>query len=261
MAAAPPPSESEPAPTGATSSPTGVTPPSSGGNVPEPDAASRRDPWEIPAVQAGMRTLLARRQELIDGGATPIGWKLAFGTPVAMEKLGTTGPLVGFLTDATLLGDGGEVSIAGWTAPKLEPEIAIHLGAGGEGVAGISAAIEVADADLPPTETETVLAGDIYHRAVVLERDAAPTPMSHPIAARIERDGEEYATTADCEAEVGRIEDLAAWTVTYLRHFGIETAEGEIVISGSVVPLLDIAPGQLLRNEIAAVGSLAVAIV
>jgi 2-keto-4-pentenoate hydratase len=225
------------------------------------DPAARRDPWDVPAVVAGMEKLLARRAELLDGGATPIGWKLAFGTPVAMEKLGTTGPLVGFLTDATLLADGAECPVAGWTAPKLEPEIAIHLGAGGEGVAAISTAIEIADADLPPTETETVLAGDIYHRAVVLARDAAPTPLRHPIAARIERDGEEIAATGDAEAEVGRIERLADWTVDYLRHFGIETAAGEVIISGAVVPLLDIAPGQHLRNTIAGVGSLSVSIV
>jgi 2-keto-4-pentenoate hydratase len=222
------------------------------------DANDRRDPWDDPRVVAGMEKLLARRAELIADGAAPIGWKLAFGTEVAMSKLGTTGPVVGFLTDRTLVAPGGEVAVEGWTAPKLEPEIAIHLGPGGEGVAGISAAIELADADLPPTELETVLAGDIYHRAVVLDRDAAPTPPAHPIAARIERDGEEYATTADAEAEVGRIEELAAWTVEYLRHFGVETAAGEIVISGSVVPLLDIAPGQHLRHTIDGVGELQV---
>jgi 2-oxopent-4-enoate/cis-2-oxohex-4-enoate hydratase len=222
--------------------------------------AERRDPWDVPAVVAGMEKLLARRAELLADGASPIGWKLAFGTPATMEKLGTTGPLVGFLTDATLLADGAECSVAGWTAPKLEPEIAVHLGAGGEGVAGISAAIELADAALPPTETEAVLAGDIYHRAVVLDRAAAPVPLSHPLAARIERDGEEYAATADAEAEVGRIVELADWTVAYLRHFGVETTEGEVVICGSVVPLLDIAPGQHLRNTIEGVGTLAVRI-
>jgi 2-keto-4-pentenoate hydratase len=222
--------------------------------------APRRDPWDVPSVVAGMEKLLVRRAHLLAAGAVPIGWKLAFGTPAAMEKLGTTGPLVGFLTDATLLADGAECSVAGWAAPKLEPEIAIHLGAGGEGVAGISAAIELADADRPPTETEAVLAGDIYHRAVILDRAAEPVPLSHPIAARIDRDGAEYAATADAEAEVGRIEKVAAWTVDYLRHFGIETAAGEVIISGSVVPLLDIAPGQHFRNTIEGVGSLAVRI-
>ena len=222
--------------------------------------ADRRDPWDDPRVVAGMEKLLARRAELLADGATPIGWKLAFGTEVAMSKVGTTGPVVGFLTDATLIEPGGECPIDGWTAPKLEPEIAIHLGPGGEGVAGISAAIELADADQPPTEIDSVLAGDIYHRAVVLDRKAVPTPLAHPIAARIERDGEEYATTADAEAEVGRIEELAAWTVTYLRHFGVETAAGEVVISGSVVPLLDIAPGQHLRNNLLEVGAVEVSI-
>jgi 2-keto-4-pentenoate hydratase len=220
----------------------------------------RRDPWDDPRIVAGMEKLLARRAELLAEGAAPIGWKLAFGTEVAMSKLGTTGPVVGFLTDATLIAPGGDCSIEGSTAPKLEPEIAIHLGPGGEGVAGISAAIELADADQPPTEIESVLAGDIYHRAVVLDRSATPTPLSHPIAAHIERDGEEYATTADAEAEVGRIEELAAWTVDYLRHFGVETAEGEVVISGSVVPLLDIATGQHLKNELPGVGAVDVSI-
>jgi 2-oxopent-4-enoate/cis-2-oxohex-4-enoate hydratase len=222
--------------------------------------AERRDPWDDARVVAGTEKLLARRAELIADGAKSIGWKLAFGTEAAMSKLGTTGPVVGFLTDATLIAPGAECSIDGWTAPKLEPEIAIHLGAGGEGVAGISPAIELADADLPPTELETVLAGDIYHRAVVLERGGAPTRLAHPIAARIERDGEEYATTADAEAEVGRIEELAAWTVHYLRHFGVETAAGEVVISGSVVPLLDIAPGQHLTNNLRDIGAVSVAI-
>jgi 2-keto-4-pentenoate hydratase len=225
------------------------------------DAAPRRDPWDDPRVVAGMERLLARRAELLAEGATPIGWKLAFGTEVAMSKLGTTGPVVGFLTDRTLIAPGGDCSIDGWTAPKLEPEIAIHLGPGGEGVAGVSAAIELADADRPPTEIEAVLAGDIYHRAVVLDRDASPTPLAHPIAARIERDGEEYASTADAEAEVGRIEELAAWTVDYLRHFGVQTAEGEVVISGSVVPLLDIATGRHLKNELLGIGAVDVAIV
>jgi 2-keto-4-pentenoate hydratase len=229
--------------------------------VPPDDTAPRRDPWDIPAVVAGMEKLLARRAELLAEGAAPIGWKLAFGTEAAMSKVGTSGPVVGFLTDATLIAPGGECSIAGWKAPKLEPEIAIHLGPGGEGVAGISAAIELADAAQPPTEIEAVLAGDIYHRAVVLDRGATPAPLAHPIAARIKRDGEEHATTADAEAEVGRIEELAAWTVDYLRHFGVETAAGEVVISGSVVPLLDIAPGQNLRNELREVGAVEVSVV
>jgi 2-keto-4-pentenoate hydratase len=226
------------------------------------EPVERRDPREDPRVIAGMEKLLARRREMLAAGAKPLGWKLAWGTEAAMSKLGTSGPVVGFLTDRTLITPGSKCSIAGWTAPKLEPEIAIHLGPGGRGVVGITAAIELADADLPPTETEAVLAGDIYHRGVVLDRAAAPVPLFHPIAARISRDGAQLvAATADAEAEVGRIEELAEWTVAYLEHFGEATAEGEVIISGSVVPLLDIVPGQTLRSSIEGVGSLEVSIV
>ncbi|HEX3363260.1 MAG TPA: hypothetical protein VHS74_19850 [Solirubrobacterales bacterium] len=226
--------------------------------MPSNDAVPRRDPWELPAVVAGMEKMFARRAEMLAAGATPIGWKLAFGTPVAMERLGTTGPLVGFLTDRTLIAPGGECSIGGWTAPKLEPEIAIHLGAGGHGVAGVSAAIELADADLPPTETEAVLAGDIYHRAVVLDLGAAGSVPMRPINARIERDGEEIAATDDGESATGKLEDLAAYVVRYLDEFGESTAEGEVVICGSMVGLLDIAVGQHLTNEVTAVGGVSV---
>ena len=53
----------------------------------------------------------------------------------------------------------------------------------------------------------------------------------------------------------------AAWTVDYLRRFGVETAAGEIVISGSVVPLLDIAAGQHLRHELYGIEAIAVSII
>jgi 2-keto-4-pentenoate hydratase len=224
------------------------------------DAASRRDAWDDPRVQAGMATMLESRRRLLEDGAKPIGWKLAFGTEAAMSSLGLNGPVVGFLTDRTLVAPGGEVPIAGWKAPKLEPEIAIHLGPGGEGIAGIAPAIELADADLPPTETETVLAGDIYHRGVVLDPSAtlvAPTP---PLTARISRGGEEIAATDDGEATVGRLEDLAAYVKRYLAEFGETTSEGEVIISGSLVGLLDITPGDHLRHDLLGVGALEVSI-
>ena len=62
-----------------------------------------------PRVIAGMRAQFAQRQRLLDAGARPLGWKLGLGTPAAMEKAGTTAPLVGFLTDRGLLEPGADV--------------------------------------------------------------------------------------------------------------------------------------------------------
>jgi 2-keto-4-pentenoate hydratase len=206
-----------------------------------------------------MERALARRAELLGEGARPLGWKLAFGADAAKEMLGLTGPLVGFLTDATAVSPGADVSVANWSAPKLEPEIGIRLGPGGRGVAAVTPAIELADVDRPPTEVEEVLAGDIYHRAVVLGQ-FVPGPAG-PVAVTVECNGDEIATTADAEATVGRLEALAEYVPEYLAHFGVETREGEVVISGATVPLVDATPGQAWTHWVGGVGTLEVGIV
>ena len=60
----------------------------------------------------------------------------------------------------------------------LEPEIAVHLEADVEegaswddvhaAIGGLSAAIELADVDFAPSDPETILAGNIYNRHVLL---------------------------------------------------------------------------------------------
>lgn len=205
---------------------------------------------------AGMKRLLARREEMLAAGARPLGWKLALGAESALEALGLSGPLVGFLTDSTLLASGGECAVSGWRAPKLEPEIAIHLGPGGDRVAAIGAAFELADVDRPPTETEEVLAGDLYHRAVVLGEPVARPEV--PLAVRIERDGEPFAANEDAEATLGRLDDLAAYVSRYLERFGVESREGDVVISGSTVGLVDVEPGQSWASTVERVGTVVV---
>jgi 2-keto-4-pentenoate hydratase len=207
-------------------------------------------------VRAGMERLLARREEMLAAGARAVGWKIAFGAEPAKEALGLNGPLVGFLTDATEVASGGEASVAGWSAPKLEPEIAIHLGPGGEGVAAVAAAIELADADRPLSETEEILAGDIFHRGVVLG-EPVPPPRG-PIAVAIECDGERFAAGDDAEAAVGPLADLVAYVRRYLERFGAECREGEVVISGSTVPMIDVAAGQSWTSGVGGVGAVAV---
>ncbi len=205
---------------------------------------------------AGMERLLARRQELLATGARSLGWKLAFSSEQTMEALGLSGPLVGFLTDVTGIVSGGECEVGDWGAAKLEPEIAIHLGPGGRVVAAVGAAIELADVDRPAVEVEQVLGGDLYHRGVVLGQPVARP--AGPITVGVERDGELFAATEDAEATVGRLDDLAAYVGHYLERFGAESREGEVIISGSTVPLIDIEPGQSWLSRVEGVGSVAV---
>jgi len=45
--------------------------------------------WDDPRISRGMVAQLRRRRELLDSGHQPLGWKLAFGGPAALERLRT----------------------------------------------------------------------------------------------------------------------------------------------------------------------------
>jgi 2-keto-4-pentenoate hydratase len=171
--------------------------------------------WADPRVAAGMVKQLALREQQTCAGDRTIGWKVAFSAPAAMANLGIDGPLVGFFTDGALLASGASVSLAGWTKPALEPEIAIHMAADLPGgahrdaaaaaIGGLGAAIELADLDLPLDDLEAVVAGDIFQRHVVL----GPVDRSRAggdgdgITATIRRNGAVDSTEEDPCSVVG----------------------------------------------------------
>ncbi|MBI1989962.1 MAG: hypothetical protein HYS65_09555, partial [Betaproteobacteria bacterium] len=82
---------------------------------------------EDPRIARGMQTQLGRWRERLNAGEQALGWKVGFGAPAAMEKLGITAPLIGFLTDRALVASGVTLSLANWKKPLAEPEIAVHM--------------------------------------------------------------------------------------------------------------------------------------
>jgi 2-keto-4-pentenoate hydratase len=222
-----------------------------------------------PRVRRGMDLQLELRAQILDGGARPIGWKLGLGTPAAMEQHGTTAPLVGFLTDRGLRDSGSELPIGGWTKPTAEPEIAVHLKAdvpadGGRAavagaIGGIGPAFEIVDID--GGEVDQILAGDIFHRYVVL---GPPTPYTDVALADLRatlRHDEDEQRIDDPLALVGDPVDAVAHLAAHLAAFGETVRAGEVLITGSIVPALAVAPGDGLRYRLDPLGELAVTFV
>jgi 2-keto-4-pentenoate hydratase len=196
--------------------------------------------------------LLDLRRRTLASGHRPLGWKLGLGTAAAMESLGTAAPLVGFLTDRSLLEDGGTVSLDGWASPRFEAEISVHLDSGG-GIAGFGAAIELADLDRPPSDVQTVLGQNIFHRRVVLGPERVDSVDG--LSARIFRNGELLETVPDVQSLTGRVAPLVA---VVRDAVGDELRPGEVIITGAIVPPLLVESGQTLRYELQSVGSLSV---
>jgi len=221
---------------------------------------------EIPGVRRGIEQMLERRSEVLVTGAKPIGWKLAFGAPAWLGKFGLTGPLVGFLTDATRYPSGATVSCEGWSNPVAEPEIAVHIGEvvdpndAGVAIAAVGPAIELADVHSPPEDIQEVLAGNVFHRALVLG-EAAPTGaggISAGLSARVSCDGAEVADTTDLEALTGGLVAILGHAAALLGSAGEAIRPGDVVIMGSVIPPLPVRSGQQVSFELRPISAVSV---
>ena len=223
-----------------------------------------------PRVADGMRAQLASRAARLQAGERQLGWKVGFGSPAALERLGIDRPLVGFLTDAGLLAEGAEVPVGDWTAPMLEAEIAVRLGTDVPGnatwdsvhaaVDGLAAAIELADLHPPPADVRQILAGNVFHRHVLLGRFDTGRRDATGVTARLLRDGEEIAATRDPAAATGDVVEVVRLTAEVLAGCGETLRAGEVVITGAVVPPVAVASGERYRAELPPLGALEVAL-
>ena len=208
-------------------------------------------------VVRGMRRQLDLRHERLAAGARQIGWKLGFGSPAGLASLRLQRPLVGFLLDTGLLDDGATVSLEGWHNPRLEAEIAVRVGPR-TSIAGVAVAIELADVHPPPEDVETVLAGGVFTRHVMLGPLLAGRTDSAGVVTRILVDGAEVATSDDASALVGELGDAVRSAAETLADCGERLAEGQILMTGSILAPLPVGPGQQVEVQLSPLGTLRV---
>jgi 2-keto-4-pentenoate hydratase len=229
--------------------------------------------WDDPRISRGMAAQLRRRREFLDSGQKPLGWKLAFGGPAAMERLHTNAPLVGFLMQHALISSNSTLSLDSWTKPAAEPEITVHLGkdlpAGADrettkaAIAGLGPAIEIADVDHPSDDVEGTLARDIYQRHIVLGRSdpSRAGGLLEGLVARVLRNGTEIAGITDPQSLqklTGELLDIVRHTANLLAAFGESLQAGQIIIAGSIIPPIWIEPGEEIIFHLAPVDTISI---
>ena len=203
-----------------------------------------------------MEAQLAEARRTLDRDERPLGWKLGFGTRAAMQTLGIDAPLVGYLPTANRLESGAVVDVSNWGNPKLEPEIVARAGENGE-IAAIGAAIELVDLDASESDPQAILEANIFQRHVLLgpvSEGASPDDVT----LRVLVDGEDVATTEDVTEATGDLGKLVKHVAATLESAGEALERGDLVICGSIVPALDVAPGQTVEVRLQPLGSLTV---
>lgn len=227
--------------------------------------------WDDPRIARGMEKQLGQRRARIAAGEKPIGWKVGLGAKPAMERLGITMPVVGYMMEKSVVPDGGTVSVAGWKQPVAEPEIAVYMaadlasGAGRDdailAIGALGPAIELADLPGPPTDVEAVLAGNIFHRSVILgaaDKARAGAKLDG-LAGLVFRRGAQVARQEDLQQNIGNIVDIVAHVAGTLAANGGKLSAGDLIITGSIVPPPMIEPDETeFAYQLAPMGRLSV---
>jgi len=215
-----------------------------------------------PRIQSGLADQARARRAVLDGGARRLGWKAGLGTAAAMENVGTTEPISGFLTDATLVADGGAVAVGGWGNARLEAEVAVRVGADvaagatrDEVLAAVDAiapAIELVDLGAPD-DLAAVLGGNVFHRAVLLGDFVACPGGEGLAAARLEVDAGdgEAATDVDPSVVLGDLAEVVRAIAAQLPLTDDALRAGDVVITGAAIPAAAVAPGGAARVALA----------
>lgn len=223
-----------------------------------------------PRVLRGMEKMLTARQKRLNAGKKPIGWKVGFGAPASLKSLGIDMPLVGFLMEDVLMRSDSTLSLASWTKPAAEPEVAVYLKDDLPGVtdretaqAAIGAlgpAIELADVHFPPQDIEAILAGNIYNRHVILGKSDTSRAGCNldGLVGHVSRNGQDVAAVTDLQALTGNFVGIVQHVANILASVGQMLRAGEVIITGSIVPPLWIESAEEVAYELAPIDSLKV---
>jgi len=193
-----------------------------------------------PRIVAALRAQLRAR----DPGARRVGWKIALGIGEVEELIGTE-PVIGNLTGATELGDGG--TYAGGGPLHADCEVVIEVGTGRLGVG-----LELVDLTRPPGGVEAIVAANVLHRAFAAGRMRAEAEPGE--GALIVNGAVRARAPAAVDAEA-TVSAVARW----LEALGEDLLPDDRVFAGSVVQV-PVAPGDRVAAVIDGLGRVEVVI-
>jgi 2-keto-4-pentenoate hydratase len=202
------------------------------------------------SVERGTAALLTRRRQILAQGPEPVGWKIGFNVPEFQRELGIDGPLAGFLTSDGLLDDGAEWSLGNQGDVVVESEVAVELDEDARSVAALLPALELTDPPDLSLDVETILAGNIFHRAVAF---GPRVETGRPGAARILVNGEERQAIP-AERTGANLERMVDTVAGRLADAGEELRPGDRIITGLLAPPHPAQPGDAVRLELEELG-------
>lgn len=214
--------------------------------------------------------LLERR---VAAGERVIGKKVGVTSKAVQTMLDVHQPDFGYLTDRMAYSEGEKMPIGELLVqPRAEGEIAFILGRdlSGPGVTGadvlaatecVMPCIEVVDSRIENWEIkieDTVADNASCGLFVLGERAVRPEEVDLATCGVVAEKNGAIISTGAGAAALGSPVNCVAWLANTLGEFGVSLVAGEVILSGSLVPLEPVAPGDYMRVSIGGIGSASV---
>lgn len=209
------------------------------------------------------------RRRLEEDGEKVVGKKIGVTSKPVQDMLGVFQPDFGFLTDAMAYPDAAEIPIAGnLIAPRAEGEIAFRLNKDlvGPGVTEadvlnatetIIPCFEIVDSRIDDwkIKIEDTVADNASCGVFVLgENEVDPRDYDLPnLKMKIYKNGEFHSEGLGSAVQ-GNPLTAVAWLANTLGEFGIPFKAGELILSGSLAPLIPVVAGDEMSLEIEGIG-------
>ncbi|MEH6586524.1 MAG: fumarylacetoacetate hydrolase family protein [Halioglobus sp.] len=211
--------------------------------------------------------MLKRRLE--EDGEKVVGKKIGVTSKPVQDMLGVFQPDFGFLTDAMAYPDAADIPVAGnLIAPRAEGEIAFRLNKDliGPGVTEadvldatetIIPCFEIVDSRIDDwkIKIEDTVADNASCGVFVLgENEVDPRDYDLPnLKMKIYKNGKFHSEGLGSAVQ-GNPLTAVAWLANTLGEFGIPFKAGELILSGSLAPLIPVVAGDEMSLEIEGVG-------
>ncbi len=228
---------------------------------------------EITIPDAYHVSLRMVKRRIEDDGEKIIGKKIGVTSPAVQEMLGVFQPDFGYLTDQMMYPNGGPMPISEQLIqPRAEGEIAFKLekSLSGPGVTNqdvidateyVTACFEVVDSrvrDWKVKIQDTVADNASCGLFVLGEGQADPRGLDFPnLKMRVYKNGQPLSEGMGSAALESPL-NCVSWLANTLGEYGITLDAGDIVLSGSLVPLEPVVAGDEMHLEVEHVGTASV---
>ncbi len=220
------------------------------------------------AVQHRLIQWRHTKRGLFDKPARPVGRKIGLTSPAIQQWLGVSEPDFGVLLDDMVVLDGMSASTEVLLQPRVEAEVAFVFrdSLQGPGVTAadvicatdhVLPALEIIDsriADWDITYEDTIADNASSGMFVLGNSPRELKSLDLRLAGMALRKNGDVVSTGVGAACLGNPINAVVWLANKLAEFGQQISAGEIVLSGALGPVTDIAPGDWVRADIAGLG-------